>query len=639
MTLLHDCERLIREFFPAVSTAWAHVYDSALTFAPQDSALRKCYSPQIKVMGGPKEWNVCSRIIEGHSGWVMSVVYSPDGTRIASGSIDGTMRLWDAVSGAHLNTLEGHSSKVYSVTFSPDGVIIASGSTDGSICLWDAVSGKLWKTFTKSSACVYSVAFSPDGTHIASGSMGGVIRLWDATNGAHLITLEGYSSNFPPLAFSPNGAIIASTSAKGGICLWDVISGKLWKTLGEYPTSVCSVAYSPDGTRIASGLGDYTICMWDAIKWNHWKTLKGHQGIVHSVAFSPKGTTIVSASDDKTIRLWDAGSGAHLVTLEGHSRRVNSVSFSPGGTHIVSGSDDDTIRLWANTQHGIHTKKDSNNVSFIQAAFSGFNIPRFLAGRDHINDSDSLLVLFSPDASVIVSVPMHGSPVLWNAVNGTHLTTLKALSDRDDLTFSHDGTKIVSVSIESLRLWDAVSGRTMKILAGPASGVVFAAFSRDDTCIGSGSADGRVRLWDVISGAHVRTLWGHTERVISVQFSPEGTRIASGSESEIQLWDALRGTPIATIEMGHRFLQSIDFMPDENHLTVALSDGEDWCLDLRPLFDDSGVLKLIKLHDTVPARWLLSSLERRNLTPGAGPTRQWARAYGKIAVREYVNSV
>ncbi|APA08683.1 hypothetical protein sscle_04g034530 [Sclerotinia sclerotiorum 1980 UF-70] len=350
-TLIHDAKRFVLYNRIGIEQAPLQIYCSALFFAPENSIIRKTFQEYIpswiyKISRTRSNWSAALQTLEGHSGSVKSVAFSPDGTKVASGSHDNTIRLWDAMTGESLQTLEGHSDWVKSVAFSPDGTKVASGSDDETIRLWDAMTGESLQTLEGHSDSVSSVAFSPDGTKVASGSDDETIRLWDAMTGESLQTLEGHSGSVSSVAFSPDGTKVASGSHDKTIRLWDAMTGESLQTLEGHSGSVSSVAFSPDGTKVASGSHDKTIRLWDAMTGESLQTLEGHSGSVSSVAFSPDGTKVASGSHDKTIRLWDAMTGESLQTLEGHSSWVNSVAFSPDGTKVASGSHDKTIRLW-----------------------------------------------------------------------------------------------------------------------------------------------------------------------------------------------------------------------------------------------------------------------------------------------------
>jgi WD40 repeat protein len=202
------------------------------------------------------------KTLTGHSHLVTSVVYSPDGRYLASGSYDDTIKIWEVATGKQLRTLPGHSDSVRSVVYSPDGRYLASGSDDGTIKIWEVATGKELRTLTGHSNGVTSVAYSPDGRYLASGSWDDTIKIWEVATGKELRTLTGHYGEVYSVAYSPDGRYLASGSGDNTIKIWEVATGKELRTLTGHSSGVLSVVYSPDGRYLASGSWDNTIKIW-----------------------------------------------------------------------------------------------------------------------------------------------------------------------------------------------------------------------------------------------------------------------------------------------------------------------------------------------------------------------------------------
>ena len=520
---------------PGITLLDSQTGEQLKSFGGGDTTLSVCFSPDGKTLASSgDEWDSNIRLWDVQTGELLktlkkrtafedfegrdvnSVVFSPDGNMIASGSGNGTIRLWNAHTSEFIKYLEGHTKSVNSVVFSPNGNTLISTGEDG-VCLWDVNTGEY---IEEVQVPAVSAAFSPDGKTCAIASETG-ISVRNAHTFQYLKSLTrniGSEDKFRgkdigsigSVAFSPNGNTIVSCGGNN-IHLWDSGTNQFLKTLIGHTESVNSVVLSPDGETIVSVSDDGTIRLWNVNTRKPLKTLMAHADSVNSVVFSSDGETIASAGNDRTIRLWNANTGKLLRTLTGHIENVNTVAFSPDGKTIASGSgklvylggreDSGTcvgqeIRLWnANTGELIKT----------------------LTGHTSVVNS----VVFSPDGNTIASGSGH--------------------------LMGYEGKASAG---EEVRLWNANTGELIKTLIEHKEVVSSVAFSPDgnlivsgdwydwDGYLSSGTWSGEIRVWDAHTGEHLKTLTGHTGGVSSVAFSPDGKTLASGrTDGTILLWD------------------------------------------------------------------------------------------------------
>ncbi len=499
-------------------------------------------------------------------GGIISLAFTPDGERLATGDADGKIRLWRVADGKQLLTLQGHGSWVWSVSFSPDGQILASGSEDSAICLWDAVSGQCLKTLQGQTNGVRSVSFSPVGVSLPSGigqtlassSEDSTICLWDVASGQCLKTFQENTERALTISFSPDGQTLVSGGDDAAIRLWNVQNGQCLNVLHGHTGWIWSVSFSPDGQTLASSGDDAAIRLWNVQNGQCLNVLPGHTDSIQSVCFSPDGQTLASGGDDAVIRLWNVQNGQCLNVLHGHRDRIRSVCFSPDGQTLASGSHDFSIRLW-----------DAQNAWCLKV----------LQG----NSCGIHSISFNSDGQTLVSGGEDTTIRLWDVQNGQCLNTLHGHTRWIySVNFSPNGQFLVSGSTErTVGLWDVQKGECLKVLHGHTGWVWSVSFNPNGQTLASGSQDTTVRLWNVQDGQCFKVLHGHTGWVHSVSFSSVGVSLPSGigqflvsgsDDRTVRLWNVQDGQCFKVLH-APRGICSVRFSPDDRTLASGHFDG------------------------------------------------------------------
>ena len=535
---------------------------------------------------------------------VFCLDFSPGGSTIVFGTLDsennGRIHVWDVATGTEKLNWQGHDIQVVSVQFSPDGSKIATACPDGSCIVWNATDGSKVSQFVGESLGFCEVVFSPDGERIASGTFEGLIKVWDINNGKPLMTLVGHYETVSDLDWSPDSARIVSSSADQTVKIWDARLGKPQQDMHSRASDSNNFIYSPDGAYFASSTLDGKTRIRNALTGEDQFTVEGH-----CVNYSPDGQKIIVGTGDGKLQVYQANNGDEILSWQGSSSLIASVSFDRKGQRVASKSMNGEIAVWdANTGAQIfcwdrkeetrlsRIAFDSNGALLLAVCDSNRVIDVFdvesrqqLCQVNHVEYTYVLDIAFNHDGSRLAACGEKGVIKIWNAIDGNEQLELKGHPTKvERIAFDSQGKRFASVgpineSIGAvsrngvMKIWDAELGTELievQNISSPRFGIVF---HPNGSQIVTGGWGDSIEIWDGRKGQERFVLENHNELVQGIAYSPQARKFATGNNSgEIMIWNADTGRKIAQWDAHGDLLHSLAFNSDGSRLVSTAYD-------------------------------------------------------------------
>ena len=488
------------------------------------------------------------RVLTGHAGLVGAVAVAPDGSWLASGGMDGKVRIWDAVTGQQRAAMVGGGAAVVAVAVAPDGSWLASGDWDGVVRIWDVATGQQRAALTCHPDAVTAVAVAPDGSWLATGSgLGLTVRIWDVATGRQRGALTGQAGGIPAVVVAPDGSWLATGGMAGAVGIWDAVTGqKRAQVTGMH--GAVTVAIAPDGSWLATG-GIDGVRIWDLATRQLRADLAGQTSQVRAVAVAPDGSWLATASGDQSVRIWDAVTGRQRAVMTGHTGLVTAMAVAPDGSWLATASADQTVRIW-DTATGQQGDAQADRTDAVTA------------------------VAVAPDGNWLATGGRDGAVRIWDVATGQQRADLtRQTSEVRTVAVAPDGSWLATSGVDAVRIWDVATGRQRGALTGQAGGIAAVAVAPDGSWLASGGRDGVVRIWDVATGRQRAAMTGHTGLVMTVAVAPDGSWLASGGgDRMVRIWDPATGR-LLTAGRHTKAVTALAVAPDSRCLAFGNEDG------------------------------------------------------------------
>jgi WD40 repeat protein len=483
----------------------------------------------------------------------MIVVYSADCQRLATASVDTTIKIWDSITGACLLTLEGHHDAARSVVFSADDQRIVSASNDGTVKIWDAMVGSCIQTFKCDSREGTLVVLSSNGRLAASILRNDDICIWDLEDTtSHVLGIPSHPTSRPAsIVLSADSQLLAVVYETGVVNIWEIATEKCRQTLQSSGTTLYRLAtFSPNGLQFASSGIKAEVKIWSIETGQCVRVLEGHGKELTSTAFSQDSLRIATAFDDRTVDIWDISTGNCLQTIINPRHWATSVAFSWNDQELaLSGM----VNVIWNLDIG-HTSQRTET-------------------RDSMFDH----IIFSKDSRRVASLSSRCAKI-WNSSDSICSQTFHTWHTFvDNQMFSKNGQwlalgkedrtiEIISLDVE----------KSIQILSGHndvANEIAFAPDSRHLVTVGNNMA----KVWEPMTGKCLQTIHD-VVNWLAVSFSPDSQKIATATTANsprlVKIWDVEKKECSLTLSIFEveLIINRIFFSPDCKLLGTAMLD-------------------------------------------------------------------
>ncbi|PYH78380.1 WD40 repeat-like protein, partial [Aspergillus uvarum CBS 121591] len=422
--------------------------DSPITCSPDGKSFAIAANCSVDL------WDVSTwtrrRTLQGHSGSVTTITFAHDSKTLATGSEDGTIRVWNPIDGTCTNVMviEGDFHYIHCLFFSVDNSTIISLSGRVTISLWDVSNGALKAERKKEDdqfAGYADCSLSSIGETLAIACSDGKIRFEDVTTGAQILVLNQEGHLFPRVKFSRDEHILISSTWDGSVRLWD-ISGPPAKSSSSHESKVTALRFSQEGQYLATGSEDGDVKLWNSADGLLEHTFDGHSHTVNFVVFAPDGRTFATIASDQKVRIWDSMSGIcrHILTF-----RSSVATFSPDGKLLAVDAGLGRVLVW-----DVMTGECQRTIECDPCLI--------------------LRLLFIREGKELIMQESHGVQ-LWDLATGT--CKQRFANEMTDIFVSADEATLISASADfpledfnihftpdSLRVWDLATGVCRQII-------------------------------------------------------------------------------------------------------------------------------------------------------------------------------